>query len=83
MTMFGTCDNKLTGGAKVEGERRKIRQKRSRDPTFGYRERKAESKYLSFQQLCSPLVLFPQFLLHFTLDSMKYPFSFLINLFFT
>lgn len=52
--MFGTCDKKLTGGAKVEGERRKIRQKRSRDQTFGYRERKAESKYLSSQQLFHP-----------------------------
>lgn len=83
--MFGTCDKKLTGGAKVEGERRKIRQKRSKDQTFGYRERKAESKYLSSQQLFHPPppVLFPHFLLHFTLRSMKYPFSFLINLFFT
>lgn len=42
MTMFGTYANKLTGGARVERERRKLREEA--DQTFGLRERKAKSK---------------------------------------
>ena len=70
MIMFGPCASKLTSGGKMEGERRKIKQKRSKDQTFGYRESKAESKYLRSQPF-NFLVLVPQFLPHFTLGSMK------------
>lgn len=81
MTMFGACANKLASRAKMEEERRKLRQKRNKDQTFGYSERKVESKYLISQQF-NFLVLVPQFLLHFTLGSMKYSVNFPINVFF-